>query len=61
MHSLHFEQSQFKQDFVVMNQKSGQKAKNTIEKDFYKLMNNSNFRCDFRSQGRSEGTSSVAF
>ena len=61
MHSLHFEQSQFKQDFVVMNQKSGQKAKNSIEKDFYKLMNNSNFRRDFRSQGRSEGTSSVAF
>ena len=32
-----FEQSRFKQDFVIMNQISRQKAKSTVEKDFYKL------------------------
>ena len=32
--------------FVLMNQRSRQKAKNSIEKDFYKLMNNSNFGYD---------------
>ena len=29
-----------------MNQRSGQNTKNSIEKDFYKLTNNSNFRYD---------------
>ena len=38
-----FEQEAFKKDFVLMNQKSRQNAKNSIEKDFYKLMNNANF------------------
>ena len=38
-----FEQDAFKKDFVLMNQKSRQEAKNNIEKDFYKLMNNANF------------------
>ena len=38
-----FEQSHFKRDFVLMNQKSRQNTKNAIEKDFFKLMNNANF------------------
>ena len=32
-----------------MNQKSRQNAKNSIEKDFFKLMNNANFRYDCRN------------
>ena len=32
-----------------MNQKSRQKSKNDVEKDFFKLMNNSNFRYDCRN------------
>ena len=32
-----------------MNQKSRQNAKNSIEKDFYKLMNNANFGFDCRN------------
>ena len=32
-----------------MNQKSRQKSKNNVEKDFYKLMNNSNFWYDCRN------------
>ena len=44
---LTFEQKQFKQKFILMNQKSRQESKNDIEKDFYKLMNNSNFGYDF--------------
>ena len=37
------EQSRFKQNFILMNQKSRQESKNNVEKDFYKLMNNFNF------------------
>ena len=44
-----FEQYAFKKDFVLMNQKSRQNAKNDIEKNFYKLMNNSNFGVDCRN------------
>ena len=33
----------FKKEFVEMNHVSRQKAKTKVEKDFYKLMNNSNF------------------
>ena len=43
------EQDAFKKFFVLMNQKSIQNAKNNIEKDFYKLMNNANFGFDCRN------------
>ena len=43
-----FEQSRFKRDFVLNNQRKRQKAKTSIEKDFYKLMNNVNFGYDCR-------------
>ena len=46
---LTFEQSRFKQNFILMNQKSRQLSKNSVEKDFYKLMNNSNFGYDCRN------------
>ena len=41
-----FEQECFKKEFILMNQRSGQNGKNSIEKDFYKFMNNSNFGYD---------------
>ena len=44
-----FEQDTIKKDFVLMNQYSRQNAKNDIEKNFYKLMNNSNFGFDCRN------------
>ena len=44
-----FEQSKFKKDFVVMNRKSRQTATTSVEKDFYKLLNNSNFGIDCRN------------
>ena len=34
-----FEQECFKKNFILMNQCSGQNAKNSIEKNFNKLMN----------------------
>ena len=40
---LTFEQPRFKQNLILMNQKARQQSKNSVEKDFYKLMNNSNF------------------
>ena len=46
---LTFEQKSFKEKFILMNQKSRQLSKNKIEKDFYKLMNNSNFGYDCRN------------
>ena len=46
---LTFEQKRFKEKFILMNQKSWQEAKTNIEKDFYKLMNNSNFGYDCRN------------
>ena len=46
---LTFEQKRFKQKFILMNQKSRQQSKNNVEKDFYKLMNNSNFGYDCRN------------
>ena len=44
-----FEQSEFKMNFVVMNQKGRQKAISSVERDFYKLLNNSNFGIDGRN------------
>ena len=38
-----FEQAMFKKEFVIMNKVSQQNAKTSVEKDFFKLMNNSNF------------------
>ena len=46
---LTIEQKRFKEKFILMNQKSWQEAKTNIEKDFYKLMNNSNFGYDCRN------------
>ena len=43
------EQARFKRDFVLMNQKSRQNAKNAIKKDYFKLMSNANFGFDYRS------------
>ena len=44
-----FYQTKFKKDFVSMNQKSRQTASIKVEKDFYKLLNNSNFGIDCRN------------
>ena len=46
---LTFKQARFKQNFILMNQKSRQQSENSVEKDFYKLMNNSNFGYDCRN------------
>ena len=46
---LTFEQSRFKCNFILMNQNSRQLSKNDLEKDFFKLMNNSNFGYDCRN------------
>ena len=43
-----FEQSKFKKDFMIMNQKLRQKATSPVERDFFKLLNNSNFGIDCR-------------
>ena len=45
---LTFEKARFKRKFILMNQKSRHKSKNDIDKDFYKLMNNSNCGYDCR-------------
>ena len=39
----------FKKDFVIMNQILCQKVNNLVGKDFYKLMNDSNFTYDCRN------------
>ena len=44
-----FVQSRLKEIFILMNQTSRQQSKNNVEKDFYKLMNNSNFGYDCRN------------
>ena len=45
----YFEQKRFKKDFILMNQKSRQEAKNLIESNFSKLLNNANFGYDCRN------------
>ena len=42
-------QGAFKKDFVLMNQRSRQNAKNDIEKIFYELISNANFGFDCRN------------
>ena len=44
-----FKQDTFKRDFVVMSQDARKIAKTKVEKEFYKLLNNSNFGNDCRS------------
>ena len=44
-----FEQAMLKKEFVIMNHVSRQNAKTSVEKDFFKLMNNSNFGYDCRN------------
>ena len=44
-----FEQAMFKKGFVIMNQVLRQNAKTGVERDFFKLMNNSNFGYDRRN------------
>lgn len=44
-----FPQSKFKKDFMVMNQKSRQKATTPVEGGFFKLLNYSNFGIDCRN------------
>ena len=46
---LTFDQPRFKKNFILMNQTSRQQAKDDVTKDFYKLMNNSNFGYDCRN------------
>ena len=46
---LTFEQKRFKQTFILMIQNSKQESKNDIEKDFYKLINNSILGYDCRN------------
>ena len=43
-----FRQDTFKKDFVVMNQDARKAAEAKVEKDFHKLLNNSNFGYDCR-------------
>lgn len=50
-----FEQSKFKKHFVIMNQVVGQNAKSSLEKEFYKLMNNSYFGYSRRNNAESCG------
>ena len=47
--SLTLEQKRFKEKFILMNQKWRQQSKNNAEKDFYRLMGNSNFGYDCRN------------
>ena len=52
-----FKQDTFKKDFVVMNQNARKAAKTKVQKDFYKLLSNSNFGNDCRNNGKEMKTS----
>ena len=41
-----FEQERFKRNFILMNQPSRQNAKDSVEKSFFKLLNNARFGYD---------------
>ena len=41
-----FEQERFKKYYIIINQKFRQKAKASVEKDFFKLLKNSNIKHD---------------
>ena len=49
MLTIPFFNQKLKKDFTVMNQKSRQTASSKVEKDFYKLLNNSKFGIDCRN------------
>ena len=44
-----FKQSKFQKDLVIINQKTRQKTTSSVERDFFKLLNNSNFGIDCRN------------
>ena len=44
-----YKQDTFKKKFVIMNQDARKMAETKVEKDFYKLLNNSNFGYDCRN------------
>ena len=44
-----FKLARFKREFVLMNKKSVENAKNAIEQDFFEIMNNAIFGCDCRN------------
>ena len=48
-HHHTFKQETLKINFVVMNQNARKTARSKVEKDFYKLLNNSNFGYDCRN------------
>ena len=44
-----YKQDTFKKKIVIMNQDARKMAETKVEKDFYKLLNNSNFGYDCRN------------
>ena len=48
-HHYTFKQDTFKKNFVAMNQNARKTAKTKVEKDFYELLNNSNFGYNCRN------------
>ena len=46
---FYFDQEIFKRNFILMNQKARQEARDKVESDFCKLLNNANFGYDCRN------------